>query len=107
MIFTRFGTRIILNEEKILKEGKYELEELYNYLDEIAQEAGMIKQDKYTYLCKGDENDLASLGIFTNNNVILNEAITKNVKKWVWLKDNIAYLNVIEEAKKEQDGIWE
>ena len=28
------GTRIILDEEKILREGKYKLDELYAYLDE-------------------------------------------------------------------------
>lgn len=100
------GTRIVLDEEKIIKEGIYKLNELYAYLDEVAKEACMIKQDKFTYLCKGDENDLASLGIFTNNNIIQNEAITKNIKEWFWLKDNTIYLNVIEEAQKERDGIW-
>ncbi|EHJ4417593.1 hypothetical protein K8T27_001703 [Campylobacter upsaliensis] len=100
------GTRIVLDEEKIVKEGVYRLKELYAYLDSVAEEAHMIKQDKFTYFCQGDENDLASLGIFTNNNVVFNEAITKNLKEWVWLKDNIPYLDVIEEAKKEKDGIW-
>ncbi|MCR2100975.1 hypothetical protein [Campylobacter upsaliensis] len=100
------GTRIVLDEEKIIKEGVYCLKELYAYLDGVAKEAHMIKQDKFTYFCQGDENDLASLGIFTNNNVVFNEAITKNLKEWVWLKDNIPYLDVIEEAKKEKDGIW-
>ncbi|EHK5077176.1 hypothetical protein AAIL08_001714 [Campylobacter upsaliensis] len=100
------GTRIVLDEEKIIKEGVYCLKELYTYLDSVAEEAHMIKQDKFTYFCQGDENDLASLGIFTNNNVVFNEAITKNLKEWVWLKDNIPYLDVIEEAKKEKDGIW-
>lgn len=101
------GTRIVLDEEKIIKEGIYKLNELYAYLDRVALEASMIKQDKHTYLCQGGENDLASLGIFTNNNVVLNEAITKNVKEWVWLKNNIPYLDVVEEAKAEKDGIWE
>lgn len=100
------GTRIVLDEEKIIKDGIYKLDELYAYLDEVAKEACMIKQDKFTYLCKGDENDLASLGIFTNNNVIQNKAITKNVKEWFWLKDNVIYLNVVKEAQREKDGIW-
>ncbi|MGX3046108.1 hypothetical protein [Helicobacter sp. T3_23-1056] len=77
------SVRIVLDEEKILREGKYKLEDLYAYLDEIAKEADLIKQDKCNYVGKGDKNDLSRLGIFTNNNVVKNEAITRNIKEWL------------------------
>lgn len=99
--------RIVLDEEKILREGKYKLEDLYAYLDEIAKEAKLHKKDKYTYVADRNENDMARLGIFTNNNAIENEAITLNVKEWYWLKDGIVSTNVIEEAKENGDGVWE
>lgn len=101
------GTRIVLDEEKILREGKYKLDELYAFIDNAAAESKLIKQDKYTYNCKGYRNDLSDLGIFTMLKVIDNEAITKNVKEW-WLLDNGRNeSNVIALAKEEGRGIWE
>lgn len=101
------GVRIVLDEEKILREGKYKLDELYAYLDEIAAKSKLTKQDKYTYLSSGDENDYGRVCLFTLNYAIENEAITRNVKEWLWLKDGVPYLNVIEAAKAEGDGVWE
>ena len=58
------SVRIVLDEEKILREGKYKLDELYAYLDEIAQKSRLTKQDKFTYLSSGDENDLGRVALF-------------------------------------------
>ncbi|MBJ6739186.1 hypothetical protein JG667_02130, partial [Campylobacter jejuni] len=55
MAYPLLGTRIVLDEEKILKEGKYNLEDMYKMIDEYAKESGMIKIDKETYHCKGDK----------------------------------------------------
>lgn len=101
------GTRIVLDEEKILREGKYKLDELYAFIDNAAAESKLIKQDKYTYNCKGYRNDLSDLGIFTLIKVIDNEAITKNLKEW-WYLDNGRYeSNAIEEYKTLGMGVWE
>ncbi|EIA3709889.1 hypothetical protein K7F24_001000, partial [Campylobacter jejuni] len=43
MAYPLLGTRIVLDEEKILKEGKYNLEDMYKMIDEYAKESGMIK----------------------------------------------------------------
>ena len=96
------SVRIVLDEEKILREGKYKLDELYAYLDEIAKEAKLVKQDKCNYLSSGDKNDLARVGIFTINNAIENEAITKNVKEWFWLDNGVPYINVIDKLKNQR-----
>ena len=101
------SVRIVLDEEKILREGKYKLEDLYAYLDEIAKEADLIKKDKYTYIGKGDKNDLSRIAIFTVNNAVHNESITRNVKEWLWLMNGIPYTNVVESAKKHRHGVWE
>ena len=101
------SVRIVLDEEKILREGKYKLDELYAYLDEMAQHAGLIKQDKHTYLSSGDENDLARLGIFTINRVVENEAITRNVKEWWWLDNGVKDIDVIAKSKSKGRGVWE
>ena len=104
---SELSVRIVLDEEKILREGKYKLEDLYAYLDEIAKEAKLHKRDKYTYVADRNENDLARLGIFTISNAVKNEAITRNVKEWYWLENGVIDTNIIEEAKENGDGIWE
>ena len=101
------SVRIVLDEEKILREGKYKLDELYAYLDDIAQKAKLKKRDKYTYVADRDENDMARLGIFTISEAIENEAITRNAKEWYWLKDGVIIDDIIKSAKTEGDGIWE
>lgn len=93
------SVRIVLDEEKILREGKYKLDELYAYLDEQAQHARLIKQDKCNYVCRGDRNDLSCISIFTINYAIENEAITHNVKEWFWLDNGVSYINVIDKLK--------
>lgn len=101
------GTRIVLDEEKILREGKYKLDELYAFIDNAAAESKLIKQDKYTYNCKEYKDDFSDLGIFTMLKVIKNADITRNLKEW-WLLDNGRYeSNVIAGAKKEGRGVWE
>lgn len=101
------SVRIVLDEEKILREGKYKLEDLYAYLDEIAKKAHLKKQDKFTYIAERSEEDMSHLAIFTINHAIDNEAITRNVKEWYWLKDGVITTDVIESAKSEGDGVWE
>ena len=49
----------MLDEEKILRENKYDLDKMYQLIDEIAAESGLIKIDRHIYHCKGDEKDLA------------------------------------------------
>ena len=97
--YTMRSVRIVLDEEKILREGKYKLDELYAYLDEIAQKSRLTKQDKFTYLSSGDEHDLACISIFTINYAVHNEAITDNVKEWFWLDNGVPYINVIDKLK--------
>ena len=101
------SVRIVLDEEKILREGKYKLEDLYAYLDEIAKEEGLTKQDKYTYVGKGDEKDLSRIANFTVLEAIKNEAITRNVKEWLWFENEKIDVNVIKSAKRNGDGVWE
>ena len=58
----RIGTRIVMDEDKIRKEGKYDLEKIYKDIDELADNTGLIKKNKYTYICQGNEKDLAENG---------------------------------------------
>lgn len=100
------GTRIVLDEEKIIKEGKYDLNKLYQNIDELAEHAGLIKKNKYTYICQGNEKDLAALGIFNFMNLVEKEWFTKNVKEWTWIDRKEGNTDLIESCKNYNEGIW-
>ncbi|BEJ86630.1 hypothetical protein B10525_17630 (plasmid) [Campylobacter jejuni] len=80
MAYPLLGTRIVLDEEKILKEGKYNLEDMYKMIDEYAKESGMIKINKETYHCKGDKYDLGCMTLFIYKYLIDSEWFTKMQK---------------------------
>lgn len=101
------GTRIMLDEEKILKEGKYDLEKMYALIDEVALETGLIKIDKHTYHCKGNEKDLACLGIFLYKNLIRCDWFTLNVKEWYWLSEKEGNKDLIATNKARNMGVWQ
>lgn len=100
------GTRIVLDEEKIIKEGKYDLNKLYQNIDELAEHAGLIKKNKYTYICQGNEKDLAALGIFNFMNLVEKEWFTKNVKEWTWIDRKEGDTDLIESCQNYNEGIW-
>lgn len=101
------GTRIVLDEEKILKEGQYDLDKLYQLIDELAAESGLIKIDKHTYHCRGDEKDLACLGIFVLQHLVEYDWFTLNVKEWDWLSEKEGNSDLISRCKKEGEGVWQ
>ena len=93
------GTRIVMDEDKIKREGIYNLEKIYKDIDNIAEYAGLIKKNKYTYICQGNEKDLAALAIFNFHK-------TKNVKEWTWINKEEGDENLIEHFKNENEGVW-
>lgn len=101
------GTKIILDEEKILREDKYDLEQMYQLIDELAKESGLIKIDKHTYHCKGNEQDLACLGIFIHANLIEHDWFTQNVKEWIWISEQDGNIDLIDRNKSRNMGVWQ
>ena len=90
-----------------MREGKYDLEDIYACIEKIALKSGMIKINKNTYHCKGDENDLACLGIFIYQNLIDCAWFTKNVKSWDWLSEKEGILDLIAKNKARSEGVWQ
>lgn len=101
------GTYFVLDEEKILRENKYDLEKIYKAIDEIAEHSGMIKIDKNTYHCKGDKNDLACLGIFVVRNLVKCDWFTLNVKEWTWISEKEGDKDLIAKSKARNMGVWQ
>ena len=44
---TEYGIKIVMDEEKIIREGKYTLEEIYKNIDDLAEFSRMKKIDKF------------------------------------------------------------
>ncbi|WP_462110433.1 hypothetical protein [Campylobacter concisus] len=63
MAYPLLGTKIVIDEEKVLREKKYKLDVIYEYLDKLAKQCDLIKIDKNTFHAKGDEKDLANLAL--------------------------------------------
>ncbi len=98
-----FAVKIVMDEEKILSENIYNLDDIYNEIDDIAEQSNMIKVDKYIYISKN--NSPSDLGVFVWNN--LEECIwfMQNVKEWIWIdkEDGIQdILKYIEERDYEK-----
>lgn len=82
------GTRIVMNEDKIIKENKHDLSKVYKAIDEHASECSLIKQDKFTYTCREeDEQDFPHLMKFTHLILMKSPWFRENVKEWLWLDD--------------------
>ena len=97
------GTKIVLDEEKILREKQYDLDKMYSLIDEMAYNSGLIKIDKHTFHCKGDEKDLACLAILIYNNLIECDWFTLNVKEWTWISEKEGNETLIGDDM----GVWQ
>ncbi|MCZ6168518.1 hypothetical protein [Campylobacter ureolyticus] len=42
------GTKIVMDEDKIIKEKRYDLNKIYKILDDTTYNFSFIKQDKFT-----------------------------------------------------------
>ena len=83
------GTKIVMDEAKIIREGRCDLARVYQIIDRFAQECNLVKKDKFTYLCKeDDEQDFPHLGKFTHAILLNQKFFRDNVKEWRWLDDD-------------------
>ena len=79
---TEYGIKIVMDEEKIIREGKYTLEEIYKNIDDLAEFSRMKKIDKYYYVSKNDTP--SDLGCFVCSNLEDKKWFTDNIKEWLW-----------------------
>jgi len=100
-IENQHGIKIVMDEEKILKEDKYDLDKIYQAIDEIAEFSKMRKIDKYYYVSINDTP--SDLGCFIWNNLEEQEWFMDNVKEWTWYEKSgkeIDIFQIIEEDNK-------
>lgn len=64
------GTKFILEEEKILREGKYDLDKIYELIEQIATtRAKLTKIAKNHFVFTGEKDAPAYLGILVFNHL--------------------------------------
>jgi len=90
---TEFGIRIVMDEEKILREQEYSLEDIYNGIDHLAQFAGMKKIDKYYYVSINDTP--SELGCFIYTNLGRSDWFMNNVQDIVWYDKDDGIHNIL------------
>ncbi len=96
-IITEYGIKIVMDEEKILREGKYTLEEIYKNIDYLAEFSRMKKIDKFYYVSKNDTP--SDLGCFVWSNLEEQDWFIENVKEWLWLDKEEGIDNILEVIK--------
>jgi len=77
---TEYWVKIVMDEEKILREDKYDLDDMYKVIDEIAEATNMKKLNKYYYISK--YNKVENLGAFTVFSLSDKDWFMENVKEW-------------------------
>lgn len=95
---TEYGIKIVIDEEKIIREGKYTLEEIYKNIDDLAEFSRMKKIDKFYYVSKNDTP--SDLGCFVWSNLEEQDWFIDNVKEWLWLDKEEGIDNILEVSKE-------
>lgn len=94
------GTKIVMDEYKIIKEKKYDLNKIYKTLDDTANRFSFTKQDKFTYVAKDDEEALSNMGRFCFDTLMNSKWFIENVKEWLFLDSEEGNSNMMIEIKK-------
>jgi uncharacterized protein with HEPN domain len=97
----KFGIQIIMNEEKIINDNKYDLDLVYKEIDRLAEFAGMKKIDKHNYISKNDSP--SELGCFIFSNLQECEWFMDNVKKITWFDPEDGIQDILEHIKSKSD----
>jgi len=103
---TEYWIKIVLDEEKILKEQKYILEKMYKAIDDIAQKSNMKKLNKYYYISL--DNTPIDLGVFVICKLEEFNWFMDNVKDLIWFnqggepKDMIKFFEERREKRRKK-----
>ena len=100
------GTKFVLDEEKIQRDGKYDLDRIYELIEQIATtRAKLTKIDKNHYVFKGEKDAPAYLGILVYNHLAEYDWFMANVKEWLWLDDDEGDTDIIALLAKHKERI--
>ncbi len=96
---TEYGIKIVMDEEKIIREKEYNLEDIYKAIDDLAEFSRMKKVDNYYYVSKNDTP--SDLGCFVWSNLNKRSWFTENIKEWLWIDKTDGINDIIKFIKEE------
>lgn len=71
---------ITLDDDKIIREGKYDINKIHDYLDRQFEKTGMHK-DTDNWYSNGDFSSCGSMSIILSRK----EWFLDNIKEWLWM----------------------
>ena len=100
------GTKFTLDEEKILRDGEYDLDSIYETIEEIATKRAKLTKVAKNHYVTEHKNGAAHLGILIYNHLARSNWFTTNVKEWTWENDKEGDSDIIELLKQHNKGVW-
>ena len=100
------GTRFELDEQKASKLSGMSVEQMWEFINEIARQNNLIKIENGEYHTKGKNDDESDMAIFVFDNLLEMSWFTKSVKSWVEFYNDGSTEDIIHCAKIENIGVW-
>ncbi|WP_169976157.1 MULTISPECIES: hypothetical protein [unclassified Campylobacter] len=79
------GVKLVLDKEKILREGVYDWDEIQEAIEEKAEEFNFRTFDNIIYRLIDSPRALADMALFVYHFLFNFKAVTDNVKEFIWL----------------------
>ena len=100
------GTRFELDEQKASKLSGMSVEQMWEFINEIARQNNLIKIKNGEYHTKGQNDDESDMAIFVFDNLLEMSWFTKSTKSWIEFYDDGSIEDIKYCAKIENVGVW-
>lgn len=94
-----FGTRIVLNEEKILKENIYDLDEMKEVIESNALELGFNKTGELTYMIPDSSKALSKVALLCHKGLMRCDWFIHNLLEWTLIDTRDGDIDLIKKMK--------
>lgn len=105
-----FAMKILMDEEKIIREKELDLEKIYKALDKIFAKYNLVKGETepdgtLNYLGTESNKDFGRFGMVADNLENINTWFVPNCKKWLWgdnetIPDTWDWEDVLEQVRE-------
>ncbi|WP_170020404.1 hypothetical protein [Campylobacter sp. RM16190] len=93
------GVKIVLNEEKILREGIYDINEMKEVIERNAIKLGFNKIGELTYMAPDDNQALAKVGLLCHRGLMKCDWFIHNISEWTLIDTKYGDIDLIKKMK--------
>ncbi|WP_170020406.1 hypothetical protein [Campylobacter sp. RM16190] len=94
-----FGTKIVLNEEKILREGIYDLDEMKEVIERNAMQLGFNKTGELTYMIPDSSKALSKVALLCHKGLMECDWFIHNISEWTLIDTRDGNIDLIKKMK--------